>query len=101
MYLPQNLLLGKASLSFTYALPRYPIRLTPRWGSLHCLIVVQAVSVEDNLSVAVGYPIPALPIEFKVKVVEVSNSLRVAIPKEILRAVGVQQGDTLIMTQMH
>ncbi len=39
-----------------------------------------------------------LPIEFEVKVVEVGNSLRVAIPKEILRAVGVQKGDTLLMT---
>ncbi len=39
-----------------------------------------------------------LPIEFEVKVVEVGNSLRVAIPKEILRAVGVEKGDTLLMT---
>ncbi len=39
-----------------------------------------------------------MTIEFEVKVVEVGNSLRVAIPKEILRAVGVQKGDTLLMT---
>ncbi len=39
-----------------------------------------------------------MPIEFEVKVVEVGNSLRVAIPKEILRAAGVQRGDTLLMT---
>ncbi len=39
-----------------------------------------------------------MPIEFEVKVVEVGNSLRVAIPKEILRAVGVEKGDTLLMT---
>ena len=39
-----------------------------------------------------------MPIEFEVKVVEVGNSLRIAIPKEILRAVGVEKGDTLLMT---
>ena len=39
-----------------------------------------------------------MPIEFEVKVVEVGNSMRVAIPKEILKAVGVQKGDTLLMT---
>jgi len=39
-----------------------------------------------------------LPIEFEVKVVEVGNSLRIAIPKEILRAVGIEKGDTLLMT---
>jgi putative addiction module antidote len=39
-----------------------------------------------------------MPIEFEVKVIEVGNSLRIAIPKEILRAVGVEKGDTLLMT---
>jgi putative addiction module antidote len=39
-----------------------------------------------------------MPIEFEVKVVEVGNSMRVAIPKEILKAVGIQKGDTLLMT---
>jgi putative addiction module antidote len=39
-----------------------------------------------------------LPIDFEVKVVEVGNSMRVAIPKEILKAVGIQKGDTLLMT---
>jgi len=39
-----------------------------------------------------------MPIEFEVKVVEVGNSLRVAIPKEILKAVGIEKGDTLLMT---
>ncbi len=39
-----------------------------------------------------------LPIEFEVKVVEVGNSLRVAIPVEILRATGIQKGDMLLMT---
>ena len=39
-----------------------------------------------------------MPIEFEVKVVEVGNSLRVAIPVEILRATGIQKGDMLLMT---
>jgi bifunctional DNA-binding transcriptional regulator/antitoxin component of YhaV-PrlF toxin-antitoxin module len=39
-----------------------------------------------------------LPIEFEVKVVEVGNSLRIAIPVEILRAIGIQKGDMLLMT---
>ena len=39
-----------------------------------------------------------MPIEFEVKVVEVGNSLRVAIPVEILRATGIQRGDMLLMT---
>ena len=39
-----------------------------------------------------------MPIEFEVKVVEVGNSLRIAIPVEILRATGIQKGDTLLMT---
>ena len=39
-----------------------------------------------------------MPMEFEVKVIEVGNSMRVAIPKEILRAVGIQKGDTLLMT---
>ncbi len=39
-----------------------------------------------------------MPIEFEVKVVEVGNSLRIAIPVEILRAMGIQKGDMLLMT---
>lgn len=39
-----------------------------------------------------------MPIEFEVKVVEVGNSLRVAIPREIVRALGIQKGDMLLMT---
>ncbi len=39
-----------------------------------------------------------MPIEFEVKVVEVGNSLRVAIPKETLKTVGIEKGDTLLMT---
>ncbi len=39
-----------------------------------------------------------MPIEFEVKVVEVGNSLRVAIPVEILRATGIKKGDALLMT---
>src|SRR3989442_15915739 len=39
-----------------------------------------------------------MPIEFGVKVVEVGNSLRFAIPKENLRAAGVQKVDTPLMT---
>jgi bifunctional DNA-binding transcriptional regulator/antitoxin component of YhaV-PrlF toxin-antitoxin module len=54
--------------------------------------------IRNYLSVAFGYPIPELPIEFEVKVVEVGNSLRVAIPVEILRATGIQKGDMLLMT---
>jgi len=39
-----------------------------------------------------------LPIEFEVKVVEVGNSLRIAIPVEIPRATGIQKGEMLLMT---
>jgi AbrB family looped-hinge helix DNA binding protein len=39
-----------------------------------------------------------MPIEFEVKVVEVGNSFRVAIPREIMKALRIQKGDTLLMT---
>jgi len=53
--------------------------------------------IRTHISIALGYP-ATMPIEFEVKVVEVGNSLRVAIPVEILRATGIQKGDTLLMT---
>ena len=55
-------------------------------------------ATHNHFTVALGYPSATLPIEFEVKVVEVGNSLSVAIPVEILRATGIQKGDTLPMT---
>ena len=39
-----------------------------------------------------------MPIEFEIKVIRVGNSLRVAIPKEICRALRIEEGDSLLMT---
>jgi putative addiction module antidote len=39
-----------------------------------------------------------LPIEFKMKLVKIGNSLRVTIPKEIIEALSLKEGDTLGVT---
>jgi putative addiction module antidote len=39
-----------------------------------------------------------LPIEFKVKVAKIGNSLRATIPKPIVDGIGLKKGDTLILT---
>jgi putative addiction module antidote len=36
-----------------------------------------------------------LPIELKVKVVKIGNSLRITIPKEVAEALGLRQGDVV------
>ncbi len=38
-----------------------------------------------------GYP-KNMPVEFEMSVVQVGNSLRVTIPKELARAVGLKKG---------
>jgi putative addiction module antidote len=39
-----------------------------------------------------------LPIEFKVKVAKIGNSLRATIPKPVADGIGLKRGDTLILT---
>lgn len=39
-----------------------------------------------------------MPIEFKMKLVKIGNSLRVTIPKEITEALSLKEGDTLGVT---
>lgn len=39
-----------------------------------------------------------MPIEFEIKVVAVAGSLRMTIPKEIAKALGVRAGDTVVVT---
>ena len=39
-----------------------------------------------------------MPIEFKIKVVAIGDSLRVTIPKEICEALKIKRGDTVAMT---
>jgi len=36
-----------------------------------------------------------LPVEFEIKVVKVGNSLRITIPKEICKAIGIIEGSTV------
>jgi AbrB family looped-hinge helix DNA binding protein len=38
-----------------------------------------------------------LPIEFEIKVVAVSGSLRMTIPKEVARALSIEAGDTVLV----
>lgn len=38
-----------------------------------------------------------MPVKFKIKVVQVGNSLKVTIPKEIVEHVGLEKGDTIEM----
>lgn len=46
------------------------------------------------LSILFGYPNP-MPVEFEVSLVQVGNSLRVTIPKEVVRALGLKKGQKL------
>jgi putative addiction module antidote len=39
-----------------------------------------------------------LLVEFRVKVVKVGNSLRITIPKELIRAMNLKVGDTVALT---
>lgn len=39
-----------------------------------------------------------MPVVFEVKAVKVSGSLRMTIPKEIAKALEIQQGDTLLVS---
>ena len=36
-----------------------------------------------------------MPVEFEVSLVQVGNSLRVTIPKEVVKAMGLKKGDKL------
>ncbi|MCP8309085.1 MAG: AbrB/MazE/SpoVT family DNA-binding domain-containing protein [archaeon] len=36
-----------------------------------------------------------MPVEFKMKLIKIGNSLRVTIPKEIIEAVNLKKGDVL------
>ncbi|MEM3637083.1 MAG: AbrB/MazE/SpoVT family DNA-binding domain-containing protein [Conexivisphaerales archaeon] len=36
-----------------------------------------------------------MPVEFEVSVVKVGNSLRITIPKPVIKALGIQKGDKL------
>ncbi len=38
-----------------------------------------------------------MPIQFEMSVVKVGNSLRMTIPKEIVRAMNLEKGDTLLV----
>jgi hypothetical protein len=54
---------------------------------------------------AIGYPYiyrlsigyPMMLVKIRVKVIRVGNSLRVAIPTEVLRVASVSEGDTLLI----
>jgi antitoxin component of MazEF toxin-antitoxin module len=39
----------------------------------------------------------SLPVKFDIKVVQVGNSLKVTIPKEIVNHVGLKKGDSVSM----
>ena len=39
-----------------------------------------------------------MPVKFKRKVIDLSNSLVVNIPKEIAEELGIKKGDTIIVT---
>ena len=41
-----------------------------------------------------GYP-QVMPVEFEVSLVKVGNSLRVTIPKEVVKALSLRKGDKL------
>ncbi len=36
-----------------------------------------------------------MPVEFKVKLVKIGNSLRMTLPKEVCDAIGLKEGNTL------
>jgi len=38
-----------------------------------------------------------LPVKFEIKVVQVGNSLKITIPKEISKHLGLKKGDTVFM----
>jgi antitoxin component of MazEF toxin-antitoxin module len=38
-----------------------------------------------------------MPVKFKIKVVQVGNSLKVTIPKEMVEHVGLEKGETIEM----
>lgn len=38
-----------------------------------------------------------MPIQFEMSVVKVGNSLRMTIPKEIVKAMNLEKGDTLLV----
>ena len=38
-----------------------------------------------------------MPIQFEMSVVKVGNSLRMTIPKEIVRSMNLEKGDTLLV----
>lgn len=38
-----------------------------------------------------------LPVKFEIKVVQVGNSLKITIPKEVVNHVGLKKGDTVSM----
>ena len=39
----------------------------------------------------------SLPVKFKIKVVQVGNSLKVTIPKEIAEHIKLKKGDTVLL----
>jgi antitoxin component of MazEF toxin-antitoxin module len=48
------------------------------------------------ISIPFGYP-PSMPVEFEMSVVQVGNSLRVTLPVEIVKAMGLKKGDKVGM----
>jgi len=38
-----------------------------------------------------------MPVEFEIKVVQVGNSLKITVPKEMAKHIGLKKGDTIVM----
>jgi len=38
-----------------------------------------------------------VPVKFEIKVVQVGNSLKITVPKQIVNHIGLKRGDTVLM----
>jgi AbrB family looped-hinge helix DNA binding protein len=54
--------------------------------------------IVSSISSQIHLPRSLLPIEFRVKVAMIGNSLRATIPKPVADGIGLKKGDTLILT---
>jgi putative transposon-encoded protein len=49
------------------------------------------------LRVSKEVKVMTMPVKFEIKVVQVGNSLKITVPKEIAKHVGLKKGDTVQM----
>jgi putative transposon-encoded protein len=49
------------------------------------------------LKVSKEVKVMEMPVEFEIKVVQVGNSLKITVPKEMAKHVGLKKGNTVIM----